>query len=141
MSYEKYIKYKIKYLNLKANIHNQRIATQNSFINNEENDFINTLGSSPNSENNNLIGGNNNNNNNVTESNLSYNLPNILTSSEELNKVSNDEVNKVSNTKLIGGNRKIKKVFSESESDSDFKSDSSLLSFSSSVISNSSSDF
>ena len=61
MSYEKYIKYKTKYLNLKTKIHNDRIqmgGASNNFI---DNDFLQTLGSSPNSEifskNFNLVGG------------------------------------------------------------------------------------
>ena len=59
MSYEKYIKYKSKYLNLKAAIHNTQIQSGGGYDNNDSDEFIQTLGSTPNSEifNNNLVGG------------------------------------------------------------------------------------
>jgi hypothetical protein len=93
MSYEKYIKYKTKYLNLKAKLHNKNINntdfSNNIFNKNEQvggnNDFINTLGSTPNSE--------------------IYNTPN------------NNNLENVPSNNFIGGSRKIRKnVFSESDS-------------------------
>ena len=62
MSYEKYIKYKSKYLNLKAAIHNTQIQSGGGYDNNDSDEFIQTLGSTPNSEifNNNLVGGSRN---------------------------------------------------------------------------------
>jgi hypothetical protein len=148
MSYEKYIKYKSKYLSLKAKIHNERIQNGGGSNTMTDNDFIQTLGSTPNSEiyNNqyDLVGGakklkDSEDSNDELPNNLSSSeeqssadgLPNHLSSSEETN-----------NTKK-GGARKLKKkknVFSESESDSEFnESESSLLSFSS--IDSSSDDY
>jgi hypothetical protein len=148
MSYEKYIKYKTKYLNLKAEIHNNRIQNGGSKKNTYENDFIQTLGSTPGSEiynNNNLVGGAND------DSDMG--LPNHLSSSEKSLRSEDgqtggadgpdDQSSDYNNNQIAGGTRKIKKnknVFSESESDSDFnESDSSMLSFSS-VESDKSSD-
>ena len=159
MSYEKYIKYKTKYLNLKAEIHNNRIQNGGSKKNTYENDFIQTLGSTPNSEiynkNYNLVGGAKLNNSaaNLNDSSDSYmGLPNQLSSSEKSLRseqeggavdVEEDMSSYENSNQIAGGTRKIKKkknVFSESESDSDFKdSDSSMLSFSS-VESDKSSD-
>ena len=80
MSYEKYIKYKTKYLNLKAEIHNRKIQLggENNIL--VDNDFIQTLGSTPNSNifnNNNydLIGGG------KEKSETDVNLPDKLSSS------------------------------------------------------------
>ena len=50
MSYEKYLKYKSKYLNLKAQLHNEKIINQNGGANSEGS--LQSLGSSPVSENN-----------------------------------------------------------------------------------------
>lgn len=128
MSYEKYIKYKTKYLNLKAEIHNNRIQNGGSLKNTYENDFIQTLGSTPNSEiyNNNLVGGSG-----VVESDMG--LPSQLSSSEK--SLRSEESSSYNSNQIAGGTRKIKKkknVFSESDSDSDFnESESSMLSFSS----------
>ncbi len=144
MSYEKYIKYKTKYLNLKAEIHNNRIQNGGSKKNTYENDFIQTLGSTPNSE----IYNNNNNNNLVGGASGAINesdmgLPNQLSSSEKSLISEDNQSSDVNSNQIAGGTRKIKKkknVFSESESDSDFnESDSSMLSFSS-VESDKSSD-
>lgn len=167
MSYEKYIKYKTKYLNLKAEIHNRKIQLggENNIL--VDNDFIQTLGSTPNSDifnNNNydLIGGGkeksetdvnlpdklslSSSESSKKSSSLSDNLPDKLSSSESSEK-KNDSDKSVKTTesskneKLVGGARKLKKkrnVFSESDSELD-ETESSLLSFSS-VESESSSD-
>ena len=127
MTFEKYIKYKKKYLNLKTIAHNLKIQSDNNIVNSNEDDYINTLGSSPESEiflkNNDLVGGGD-------SIKSDYNLPDKLSSSEE-------------NIKShIGGSRKLKKkknVFSDSDSDSEFNSDDSL-SFSSSISDSDSSD-
>ena len=50
MSYEKYIKYKMKYLHLKAISHNYKIQLGGTNYVPEDNDFINTLGSTPGSD-------------------------------------------------------------------------------------------
>lgn len=49
MSYEKYLKYKSKYLNLKAQLHNEKLINQNGGGNSEGS--LQSLGSSPESEN------------------------------------------------------------------------------------------
>jgi hypothetical protein len=49
MSYEKYLKYKSKYLNLKAQLHNEKLINQNGGANSE--DSLQSLGSSPASKN------------------------------------------------------------------------------------------
>jgi hypothetical protein len=162
MSYEKYIKYKTKYLNLKAKIHNEKIQIGGGINNTmNENDFIQTLGSTPNSEiyikQINLFGGAKeseeltnklpdklSSSESVSDKDSSdNNLPEHLSSSESSSssKSSSENSNKTSTIeeKLVGGARKIKKnknVFSESELN---ESESSLLSFSS-VESDSSSD-
>ena len=163
MSYEKYIKYKTKYLNLKAEIHNRRIQSGGANNNFVDNDFIQTLGSTPNSEiynnknNFNLVGGGD------EKSETDVNLPDKLSSSESSKSSDSDLPSKLSETpvsesesvksvkttesseknidKKLGGARKLKKkrnVFSESDSELDV-SESSLLSFSS-IESDSSSD-
>ena len=144
MSYDKYIKYKTKYLDLKAHIHNEKLYNETQQIgggdinNDSENDFIQTLGTTPNSDifNNNinkLVGGSHD-----EQHNESYNLP------EKLSPIELSTTNKIIETTQtkkkthFDGERKLKKtknVFSESNSelDSDFddKNSSSLLSFSS----------
>jgi len=144
MSYEKYIKYKTKYLNLKAKIHNENLNNQGLYDNNvsdaifykstnqnnqlggnnqlSDNDsFINTLGSTPNSDIYNNNYNDDNKNSKINNNKKSEVLEKLYTSSEDMNY---DELEKYN--KLIGGSRKLKKnknVFSDS--------DSSLLSFSS----------
>ena len=93
MSYEKYIKYKTKYLNLKATIHNKQIQSGGAHSVSYDNDFIQTLGSTPNSDifNNNyhLIGGSKNelSEKSVSSDSESTNssLPDKLSSSESKN--------------------------------------------------------
>jgi hypothetical protein len=84
MSYEKYIKYKTKYLNLKAKIHNEKIQLGGGNNNSVDNDFIQTLGSSPNSDifnkNFNLVGGA------KQKSESDVGLPDKLSSSSESSK-------------------------------------------------------
>ena len=158
MSYEKYIKYKTKYLNLKAKIHNEKIQNGGGARNMmDDNEFIQTLGSTPNSEiyNNqfNLVGGSKKttkkqkSSEEKNNSDDSDHLPYALESSTEEKKLSSDNLSSDNlpdalssssespKEKLVGGSRKIKKkknVFSESDSNSDLNdSESSLLSFSS----------
>lgn len=102
MSYEKYIKYKTKYLNLKATIHNKQIQSGGAPSNTHDNDFIQTLGSTPNSDifNNNydLFGGAKKK---LSEKSVSSNsLPDKLSSSEssESNKLP-DELSSSESTK------------------------------------------
>jgi hypothetical protein len=139
MSYEKYIKYKTKYLNLKTKIHNERIQSGGGNKIFTENDFIQTLGSTPNSEifnkNINLVGGAKTKKSNIYEkssssqsnssshNNLlsnkssfsSYNLPNKLSSSRSSENNNSDKSLKSTDSKdlnnetFIGGARKLKK--------------------------------
>ena len=138
MSYEKYIKYKTKYLNLKTLIHNQNIDKNNNldFFTNEQtggnNSFINSLGSSPEtyvSENNSI--------NSLGSSPKTYVSENNSSSSESINsQFGGLPIKKIKNEKHKKNKKNKKhKVFNDSEIDS---SDSSLISFSSDI---NSSDF
>ena len=121
--YEKYIKYKTKYINLKIKFHNDKlVGGDNFFTNTDNNDFINSLGSTPKSTINNQEGGYN-----MTEFN--DDLPDKLTDTP---------------INLEGGDSQIhkknKKKDSDFESDSDLNS-SDILSFSSDSINSNSDEF
>jgi hypothetical protein len=141
MSYEKYIKYKTKYLNLKNNIHNQKIQLDGA-KNISDNDFIQTLGSTPNSDvfntNYNLVGGTNDLNvksssssekssseKSSSEKSLSDNLPNKLSSSEK--SLSDNLPNKLSSSeKLSSEKSSSEKLSSEKSSSKKLSSKKSL---------------
>ena len=122
MSYEKYLKYKTKYLNLKAKLHNDRL----------------------NNNNNNQTGGATN------DDNDNFNLPDRLTNepssimSSNQYKLSSDDNNDNDNNEMAGGRSEMRnnvipkkdKKTNDIMSDSDYNStNSSLLSFSSTISS------
>jgi hypothetical protein len=124
MSYEKYLKYKSKYLNLKAQIHNNRLINQSGGADSDVS--LQSLGSSP-ASNFSQNGGENQASSEID--NLPLKLTDTPISSEskpELN------INKLNNNEdLYGGKKLVRKdrdEFSESEYDT---TESSLLSFSS----------
>ena len=124
MSYEKYLKYKSKYLNLKAQIHNNRLINQSGGADSDVS--LQSLGSSP-ASNFSQNGGANQASSEID--NLPSKLTDTPVSSEskpELN------INKSNNNEdLYGGKKLVRKdrdEFSESEYDT---TESSLLSFSS----------
>jgi len=148
MSYDKYIKYKTKYLDLKAHIHNEKLHNETFQFggknnNNEDEDILNTLGTTPNSDifNNNinkLVGGTHDLSIDESESELKSELKSESDSDnlhEELS--STNKIIETTQTKKhtqLDGKRKIKKssnVFSGSDSDINDETSSSLLSFSS----------
>jgi hypothetical protein len=125
--YEKYMKYKTKYIDLKITVHNKKLVGGNSFSADTDNgDFINSLGSTPTSIINTQTNDNQTGGNNVSE--INYDLPDRLTDTP------NNQL-----SEFVGGasnnlNNKIKKK-KDTEKDSDFESeDSDLLSFSSDSI-------
>jgi hypothetical protein len=160
MSYEKYIKYKTKYLNLKAKIHNIKIQSGGASTNkNNDSEFIHTLGSTPNSEiyslQYNLAGGNQK----KSESPESSESKSSETKSEspkspesespESPKSPESESQKSESSEppsepdQKGGKRKLKKkrnIFSDSENSDFDTTESSLLSFSSTENVSSSTD-
>jgi len=122
MSYEKYLKYKTKYLNLKAKLHNDRL----------------------NNNNNNQTGGATN------DDNDNFNLPDRLTNepssimSSNQYRLSSDDNNDNDNNEMTGGRSEMRnnvipkkdKKTNDIMSDSDYNStNSSLLSFSSTISS------
>ena len=124
MSYEKYLKYKSKYLNLKAQIHNNRLINQSGGADSDVS--LQSLGSSP-ASNFSQNGGANQASSEID--NFPLKLTDTPISSEskpELN------INKLNNNEdLYGGKKLVRKdrdEFSESEYDT---TESSLLSFSS----------
>ena len=122
MSYEKYLKYKSKYLNLKAQIHNNRLMNQSGGADSDVS--LQSLGSSP-ASNFSQNGGNNNELDSANSLDSLGTEPLSVAKSEESNKQQDQ------NTNLFGGKKLIRKdrdEFSESEYDT---TESSLLSFSS----------
>jgi len=126
MSYEKYLKYKSKYLNLKAQIHNNRLINQSGGADSDVS--LQSLGSSP-ASNFSQNGGANQASSEID--NLPSKLTDTPVSSESKPELNINKITIKNNEDLYGGKKLVRKdrdEFSESEYDT---TESSLLSFSS----------